>query len=292
MLDGGGISWPNGKRIAITVNVMLEAWSEGKAPSYSVHATSLKPGIPDLSGKSWSTYGGNVGVWRIIRTLDRWKIPSTFGVNAQCAELYPEAIKQIIRSGHDIAGHGYTQDQLLAYMNPEQEQSTIKMCLDLLSDKSGQRPTGWVSPVHAFTPHTIDFLAKENLKWHGDVTYTDLPQVVKTSYGTIVAVPTSDFSDNRVMRASPCDFYDAYKSTFDYLYEHEPMGMLAVTLHCHFGGRPLIISVFDELLKYFSKHRDVWFVRNHELALWALEANQEFTYASRFFDLDSGQSRS
>ena len=42
----------------------------------------------------------------------------TFCVKARCAELYPEAVAQIVRSGHDVAGHGYLQDQLLAYMAP------------------------------------------------------------------------------------------------------------------------------------------------------------------------------
>ena len=27
------------------------------------------------------------------------------------AETYPDAVKQIVKSGFDIAGHGYTQDQ-------------------------------------------------------------------------------------------------------------------------------------------------------------------------------------
>ena len=41
----------------------------------------------------------------------------------------------------------------------------------------------------------------------------------------IAGVPTTDFSDNRVMRASPRDLFDVYKGTFDYLYENEPMGL-------------------------------------------------------------------
>ncbi|MBI2961893.1 MAG: polysaccharide deacetylase family protein [Betaproteobacteria bacterium] len=276
-------AWPNGKRIAVAVSVMFETWSEGKAPSYSVQATALKPGTVDLGGKAWSTYGGRVGVWRIIRTLDRWQMPGTFCVNAQCAEIYPEALAQIVRSGHDIAGHGYTQDQLLSYLTPEEEHATIRRCIELLGEQSGQRPGGWLSPVLAFTPHTSDFLVQEKLQWHGDVTYTDLPHVVRTPHGVIAAVPGSDFSDNRVLRASPRDLYDVYKGTFDYLYEHEPMGLLVFTLHCHFGGRPLIIAVFDELMKYVASHSDVWLARHGELARWALDSDEEFTYASRFF---------
>lgn len=278
------LSWPNGSRIAVAVTVMFETWAEGKAPTYSVQATALKPGTVDHGAKAWSTYGGRVGVWRIVRTLDRLRVPGTFCINAQCAEIYPEAVRQIVRSGHDIAAHGYTQDQLLAYLNAEEERATIRKCVDLLEAAGGKRPTGWLSPVLAFTPQTVDFVAQEKLLWHGDVTYTDLPHVVRTKHGTIAAVPASDFSDNRVLRSSPRDYYDVYKGTFDYLYEHEPMGLLVFTLHAHFGGRPMIIAAFEEIMRYIARFPGVWYARHEELARWALEhAAEKHHYADRFF---------
>jgi len=278
------LAWPNGKRIAVAVSVMFETWSEGKAPTYSVQATHLKPGTPDLGTKAWSTYGGRVGVWRIIRTLDRLQIPATFFTNAACAELYPDAVKQIVASGHDIGGHAYTQDQLLAYMNPDEEQATIKKCLELLGGTSGKQPTGWLSPVLAFTPLTAELLAGEKLAWHADVTYLDLPHRIKTKNGVIAAVPNSDFTDNRVLRSSPRDLIDVYTGTFDYLYQNEPMSMLVLTLHCHFGGRPMIIAVFDQIIRYIRQFPGVWFTRHGELGRWALDAGpDEHTYAARFF---------
>jgi allantoinase len=48
-------AWPNGKRIAISVLVMFETWSEGTAPTYSVQATSLKSGSVNVGGAAWST---------------------------------------------------------------------------------------------------------------------------------------------------------------------------------------------------------------------------------------------
>jgi hypothetical protein len=36
--------WPDRKRIAVAVTVMLETWSEGKAPPYGVQASPMKPG--------------------------------------------------------------------------------------------------------------------------------------------------------------------------------------------------------------------------------------------------------
>src|SRR5262245_48053847 len=149
-----GLTWPNGKKVAVSVTVMFETWADDKAPTYSVQTTHLKSGTVDHAGKAWSTYGGRVGVWRIIRLLDRLGIPGTFCVNARCTEEYPEAVKQIVRSGHDIAGHAYTQDQLLAYMSLEQQESTIGRSIDLLQQCGGKTVTGWASPVVAFTPET------------------------------------------------------------------------------------------------------------------------------------------
>jgi peptidoglycan/xylan/chitin deacetylase (PgdA/CDA1 family) len=283
MSDLKELKWPNGKRIAVAVTVMYETWAEGKAPNYSVQTTHLKPGTVDLAGRAWSTYGGRVGVWRIIRTLDRLQIPGTFFTNARCAELYPDTVKQIVKSGHDVGGHNYTQDALLAYMEPEEEQQTIRRCLDILGETAGKRPSGWLSSVLAFTERTVDFLAAEKLTYHADVTYTDLPLTLETSNGKIAAVPNSDFTDNRVLRSSPRDLWDVYKGTFDHLRANEPMSLLVLTLHCHFGGRPMITSVFEEIISYMKQFPDVWFARHEELGKWALSQTDSHSYQSRFF---------
>jgi allantoinase len=278
------LAWPGGQRIAVAITVVFETWSEGNAPTYSVQTTHLKPGTTDHAGVAWASYGGRVGVWRILRTLDRLGMPATFFVNARCAELYPDSMTEIARAGHDIGGHGYTQDGLLTYMTPEEQQASIRKSIDLLGAKSGKRPTGWLSPVLAFTPETIEILAAEKLQWQGDVTYADLPHRVRTKSGPIACVPASDFTDNRVLRSSPQDLYDVYAGTFDYLYQNEPMSLLVLTLHCHFGGRAMITQAFERIVKYIKGHPGVWLARHHELGRWALEQDvDERTYRSRYF---------
>jgi peptidoglycan/xylan/chitin deacetylase (PgdA/CDA1 family) len=278
-------TWPNGKKVAVSVNVMFETWSDNTAPTYSVQTTHLKSGTVDHASKAWSTYGGRVGVWRIINMLDRLGIAGTFFTNARCAEQYPDAVRQIVKSGHDLGGHAYTQDQLLAYMSLDEQEATIRKSVDLLEACGGKKVTGWGSPVVAFTPETAGFLAKAGLAWTTDVTYVDLPIKIHTAHGVIAGVPTTDFSDNRVMRASPRDLFDAHRGTIDYLLTHEPMGLMVIVIHCQFGGRPLITAVLQEVLTYMAGLPDVWFARHDELARWALEQNvDEVSYRSRFFD--------
>jgi peptidoglycan/xylan/chitin deacetylase (PgdA/CDA1 family) len=277
-------TWPNGKKLAVSATVMFETYSPGHAPNYSVQTTHLKPGTVDHASKAWSTYGGRVGVWRIVNMLDRLKIPGTFFTSSLCTEEYPDAVRQIVKSGHDLAGHSYAQDKLLAYMSLGEQEKTIRESVDALEDCGGKKVTGWGSPVVAFTPETTGFIAKAGLKWTTDVTYVDLPIKIHTPHGTIAGVPTTDFSDNRVMRASPRDLYDAHLGTFDYLLKNEPMGLMVLVIHCQFGGRPLITSVLNELLTKMKKTPGVWFARHDELAQWALRANvDEHTYQSRFF---------
>src|SRR5262245_63496893 len=118
-------NWPNGKKVAVSVTVMFETWAEGKAPNYTVQTTHLKPGTVDHAGKAWSTYGGRVGVWRLIRMLDRLKIPGTFFTNARCVEEYPDGVRQIGKSGHGLGGHAFTQDGVLAYLLVAEQQTRV-----------------------------------------------------------------------------------------------------------------------------------------------------------------------
>jgi peptidoglycan/xylan/chitin deacetylase (PgdA/CDA1 family) len=262
------VSWPHDAKIAVLVTVMLETWSEGKAPPYSPMTTALRPGTVDLLGISWSEYGGKTGIWRIARMLETLGIKATICANAKSAELYPEAVKNLQASGHEIAAHSYTQDTILPYLSAGEEKAVIRRCAGVLESVTGQRPLGWFSPVAAPTSHTAELLAEENFLWHGDYNDTDFPYPVKTAKGTLVAIPHSDFTDNRVLRSSPQDFLSVYKSTFDYLYRDEAAGMINLTLHAHFGGRPLMSAMILEALQYFKSFPRVWFARHDEAANW------------------------
>ena len=268
-------AWPEGNRIAIVVSVLLESWSEGKSPSYFPRTTPLTPGTPDLAGVGWSQFGGNEGVWRILRLLDELKIPGTLFCNGRSAELYPEALAQASRSGHDVAGHGYLQDQTLAYLSPEEEHATIRRSLGLLEKASGKRPSGWLTPIYGASPHTAEFLVREGIVWSCDYLDSSMPRQRSTPAGTLVSIPWSDFVDNRALRAAPRIYFDAYKDTFDYLHEHEPMSMINLAVHCHFGGRPLMAAMLHKILAYLRERDHVWFAQHHQVARWLLERKVE-----------------
>jgi len=263
-------SWDRDVRIAVLVSVMFETWTEGRAPGYSPMTTPLKGETTDRHGISWSEYGGKTGIWRIMRTLDEFGVQATVCVSGRSVEVFPEAVKELHQRGHEVAGHSYTQDTLLCYLSPDEERKVIRRCGEIIEGAVGVKPVGWLSPRVTDTPHTAEFLAEESFLWHGDYNDSDLPYLLNTARGTMVAIPHSDFTDNRVLRTSPRNFFQVYKDTFDYLYRTEPNGMINLTFHAHFGGRPLMTAMIAEVLKYMKGFSRVWFPRHDEIARWVL----------------------
>ena len=285
-----GFEWPNQARVAVVVTCLLENWSEGKGPPFSVQTTSLKPGTPDRASMTWGTYGGRSGVWRLLKILDENRVPATFAANAQSLELNPAAAKQIIASGHEICAHSYLQDSILAYLSPDEERALICKTKTSIAGVTGQMPKGWISPVLASTDHTEAIVAEEGFLWYGDYNHIDLPFCVDVGSRTIVALPHTDFADHRVLRGNPRDWYDVYQDTFDYLYANEPTSYLNITVHCHFGGRPLIAAQVDRILKYIRGFSRVWIVRHDDLAQWVLGNNiREWTNGDRFYPQGSAR---
>jgi allantoinase len=275
--------WPYGNRVAVVVSVLLETWSEGKAPSYFPRTTPLPVGSRDTAGINWSRFGGNEGIWRLARNLKDLEIPATLFCNGRSAELWPEAVAEFAKAGNDIAGHGWLQDQTMFSMNADRERETIKKTLDALRKTSGKRPTGWVTPIYGWSESTVEYLAEAKLQWCSDALDASVPYQHQAKAGKIVVIPWSEFVDNRVIRASPRVWFDVYKDMFDYLYACEPGGMINIGVHSHFGGRPAMAAVFRQILEYLRGQKGVWFAHHQQVAKWIVEQKFEDTsYPIRF----------
>jgi peptidoglycan/xylan/chitin deacetylase (PgdA/CDA1 family) len=262
----------------------MENWSGDKGPPFSVQTTSLRPNTHDRAAMTWGTYGSRNGVWRLLKILNEHRVPATFVANAHSMEIAPSAVDCMLKSGHEIAAHSYTQDALMAYLTPAEERAIIEKCVGVFKKLTGAPPKGWLSPVLAPTASTEELIAEAGFLWYGDYNNIDLPFCVNTAKGTLVALPHTDFADHRVLRGNPRDWFDVYKDTFDYLYRNEPTSFLNVTVHCHFGGRPLMAAQIDRILKYLCGFPEVWLARHDELAEWIKTNNiAEWTNEQRFF---------
>ena len=105
--------WPGGKRIAVLVSILFETWTDGKGPSYFPRTTPLKPGTVDRGAIQWAQYGGNEGLWRILRTLDRHGVPATIFCSGRAGELYPDVIKQAAKAALASEASGQRGDSMV-----------------------------------------------------------------------------------------------------------------------------------------------------------------------------------
>ena len=94
--------------------------------------------------------------------------------------------------------------------------------------------------------------------------------MVETRNGPIVHIPGTNFADLRVLQSSTLNLWDVHRETFDYLHRSALPEFMAITIHCHFGGRPPVIAVFDKLFKHMKHQSDVWFPTYTEIAQWVL----------------------
>lgn len=266
-------AWPEGIKLVVMVTVVQETWADGHVPVFSpmVMATPMKPGTPDLQGESWASYGGETGIWRIFEILEKMKVKSSLVVSGKSIERFPQAVRAFAAGGHEICGHAYTQDQVLPYMSAEEELTLIRRCTNIIADATGEKPKGWGSPRATQTAHTAEFLASEGYVWHGDYNDTDLPYVVNTGKGKLAALMHSDFSDIRVIRGNPRDYFTVHRDMFDFLYASGRPEIINVTLHSLWGGRPLMANMFAQILEYFQSFEGVWIARHDEVAQWVLD---------------------
>lgn len=265
-------AWPNNAKVAVMVTVLYESWSPGEVPSHSpmVLAAPMRPGTPDLQGVVWSEYGGETGIWRLLEILKQRGIASTVCTTASTVERYPDSIAALDAAGHELAAHSYTQDMLLPYLTREQEADLIRQCTDIVGGAVGKQPVGWISPRATATRHTADLLIDAGYRWHGDYNDTDLPYVIRRNGSDLVALAHSDFTDIRAIRGAPRDYLHVHCDAMDFLRKSRRPEIINLSIHAHFGGRPLMAALFDQILDYYGSFDDVWFARHDQVADWVL----------------------
>jgi peptidoglycan/xylan/chitin deacetylase (PgdA/CDA1 family) len=82
---------------------------------------------------------------RYLDLLDELGVPGTFFLIGECAALRPESVREYIRRGHQIAGHGYDHKRFTKL----DRRALLEQCTRTEQSLGGQvsgRP--WVRPPH------------------------------------------------------------------------------------------------------------------------------------------------
>ena len=264
--DRPKVAWPDGKQLALLVNVGLQFFPlNQKGIPFKVPGGMTKP-YPDLRHFSLRDYGNRVGIYRFFKAFDKYGIKPTFAVNTRLAERTPYLIDKIKERGDEIMCHGYHMDALhYGGQDRREEAEIIKKSLDGLRKISGQAVNGWISPAKNESSNTPDLLAANGISYFCDWVNDDMPYQFETKNGPLIAMPISneleDFFVILNNQHSAESWAEQACDACDFLLkEAEKQGgrVLSLNIHPWVLGQPHRIGQLEKVLDYVSSKAGVW----------------------------------
>ena len=246
-------------------------------------------------------FAGEVGSMRLLDLFDKLDIKTTWFIPGHSAETFPEQMKEVAKRGHEIGIHGYSHENPIA-MTPEQEEAVLDKCIDLITDISGKRPTGYVAPWWEFSNVTNELLLKKGIKYdhslmHKDfepyrvrvgdswtkIDYAAKPEdwmkpLVRGEETDLIEIPANWYLDdlppmmfikkspNSHGFVNPRDIEQMWQDQFDWVYENMDYAVFPITIHPDVSGRPQVLMMLERLFKHMAAHEGVKFVTMDEMA--------------------------
>jgi len=272
--------WPGGARLALQLvlnyeeggeNCILHGDAASEAFLSEIVGADAREGVRHMSMESIYEYGSRVGVWRLKRLFDQYRVPVTVFAVGMAVERYPEPVQALFAAGHEICSHGYRWIDY-QYVDESVEREHIQRSIEAIEKAVGERPLGWYTG--RTSPNTRRLVVESGgFMYDADDYNDDLPYWNREFGKAHLVVPyTLDANDMRFASRqgfnSGEQFYQYLKDSFDVLYaegETTPR-MMSVGLHCRLAGRPGRYAALERFLRYARKFEDVWFCRRIDIA--------------------------
>jgi peptidoglycan/xylan/chitin deacetylase (PgdA/CDA1 family) len=275
------VAWPNQARVALWVVPALEWFPLNMAGVPFKPPGAMQTAYPDLRHYTLRDYGNRVGIFRIMKALEKHGIRPTVAVNAAVAVRYPSLIKECTQRGWEIMANGLDMDHLHhGGLAVDDEKKLIDTTLNILRQASGQAVRGWLSPAKSESFATLDLLGAAGLDYVCDWVNDDMPYAMRTASGLIHAMPHPiDIDDHTILvqnHHTEDDFRDQLCDQFDLLYKESATAggrIMAISLHPWVIGQPYRMRALEEALAHIMRHPGVWAATGSEI-LDAWKASQ------------------
>ncbi len=265
IVDRPSYSWPDGKSLAFYLALNVEHFSFGEGLGHT--PTALGP-APDVRNYAWRDYGLRVGIWRVFDLAERLELPLVHLLNAAAAERFEPITRRIRERNDEVVGHGYTNSERQSDMPAGGEAAMIRRATDILTERCGQRPYGWMGPWIAETIETPDLLKEAGYRYVMDWPADDQPFWMTTRSGPILSVPYPiEINDSPTMLSraqSATDFRQMIIDQFETmlsLSEQQPL-VCGVSLHTFCVGQPFRLVQLQQALAHICAHpafgKKVW----------------------------------
>ena len=246
-------------------------------------------------------FAGEVGTPRLIKLFDKLGIKTTWFVPGHSIETFPQETRMIVDAGHEIGMHGYSHENPIA-MSPEQEEAVLLKCIDLITQVSGRRPTGYVAPWWEFSHVTNELLQKHGIKYDHSLMHRDfecyrvrvgdhwtkidlskeaeswMMGLVRGQETDLIEIPANWYLDdlppmmfiknspNSHGFVNPRDIEQMWRDQFDYVYREYDQAVFPMTIHPDVSGRPQVLLMLERVSAYIMSHPGGGFCPFNEIA--------------------------
>ena len=261
---------PHKARVAFWVVPNIEHFAIDRQ-SVALFPNNLKP---DVSGYAWRDYSPRVGVWRLMKVMDKYRVKGTVALNSAVCTYYPEIIQACKQRGWEFMGHGISNSWFLGNIDEKTERGMIKEVVQTIRRSTGKPPQGWLGPAMAETFGTLDILAENGIRYVCDWTNDDQPYPMKVKKGSMFSIPYSaELNDLPIFVRNGLtseQFYQMCKDQFDTLYEEgkDNARVMCLSLHPFVIGQPFRIKALEKVLKYITSRKNVWVTTGSEIIEW------------------------
>ena len=246
-------------------------------------------------------FAGEVGTPRLLKLFDKLGVKTSWFIPGHSIDTFPEQTRMIVDAGHEIGLHGYSHENPIS-MSPEQEETVLTRCIDLVTALSGKRPTGYVAPWWEFSHVTNELLLKHGIKYDHSLMHKDfecyyvrvgdrwtkidyskpadhwMKALVRGQETDLIEIPANWYLDdlppmmfiknspNSHGFVNPRDIEEMWRDQFDYVYREYDEAIFAMTIHPDVSGRPQVLLMLERLTNYILTHPGVRFCTFDEIA--------------------------
>jgi peptidoglycan-N-acetylglucosamine deacetylase len=246
-------------------------------------------------------FAGEVGSPRLLKLFERFGIKTTWFIPGHSIETFPEQMKAVAAAGHEIGINGFSHENPIE-MTPEQEETVLDKCIELVTTLSGRRPTGYVAPWWEFSQVSNELLLKKGIKYDHSLMHKDyepyyvrvgdtwtkinyakqpgewMKPLVRGQETDLIEIPASWYLDDLppmmfIKKApnshgfvNPYDIEAIWREQFDWVYREMDYAVFPITIHPDVSGRPQVLMMLERLYNHIIRHPGVKFVTMDEIA--------------------------
>jgi peptidoglycan/xylan/chitin deacetylase (PgdA/CDA1 family) len=262
LFERKAIVWPHQAKVALMITIPVEFFPLNPVGKPFKAPGSMVTAYPDFRHYTTRDYGNRVGIFRLLKVLDEFNLKANFAINSEVASRYPALIEDILKNGHEIIAHGVDMDELhYGGMDSAHEAYLVEKSLVTLRNISGRNISGWMSPAYSESFETPDLVKKYGCNYLCDWSNDDMPYLMDTAYGNLVAMSVSqEISDRQIIinyHQTEDSFQQQVCDQLNVLSEEAGLyggRILSLTLTPYISGLPFRISTIQSILKYASEN--------------------------------------